>query len=128
MSATNRPTDHCYLTDNAQSDEHRRLHLSRHLARPPSGAFSSSSVARNSTLLRSIDSPLNALSDIFQVYADWIKPRPANVAERVLGPFRDIAAQRFVGSNRTQRIFDRAFKELSIDVQLDGIRLTRSEQ
>jgi hypothetical protein len=98
MSATNRPTDHCYLADNAQSDEHPTLTtLSpfRATTRAPSGAFSFKSVAGNSTRVTSIESALKTLSNIFWVYADWIKPRPASAAKRT-APVRDIAVRRFV--------------------------------
>jgi Neurotransmitter-gated ion-channel transmembrane region len=40
----------------------------------------------------------------------------------ITGVYGQIAAERHTGFNRTQKILDRAFNELSIDVQVDQIR------
>ena len=58
------PTHHCYPSHNAQSNE--RLQLSRHFVLPEKSSC--------------IESSLKTPSNIFQVYADWIKP--ALVAKR----------------------------------------------
>jgi hypothetical protein len=47
----------------------------------------------------------------------------ARAPSGVVAVYGTFAAQRLAGSKWTQKTFDRMFKELSIDVQLDKIQL-----
>ena len=44
----------------------------------------------------------------------------------ITGVYGQIAAERHTGFDRTQKILDKAFDELSIDVQVDRIRIIQT--
>ena len=92
----------------------------------------SATVHRMAIILRRIDRSRRALHFCFWVRDDQTKrssakftrnPVPGGERVTYLDAFGRFAVHRLAASNRTQKTFDRTFKELSNDVQFVHIRL-----